>query len=81
MNYLKNHFQSRDIVECGYLKVLVLLWLKLLKIFANGEDKRVIGFDTFLEFSSQLKKYEKKSAAKYIKEAQFKGIDYKKLEN
>ena len=70
-----------DIVECGVFKgVGLIYWLKLLKIFANGEDKRVIGFDTFSKFTSQLKKYEKKSNAKYIKEAQFKGVDYKKLE-
>ena len=69
-----------DIVECGVFKgVGLMYWLKLLKIFAYGEDKRVIGFDTFSKFSSHLKKYEKDSAKKYIKEANFKGIDYKTL--
>lgn len=69
-----------DIIECGVFKgVGLMYWLKLLKIFAYGEDKKVIGFDTFSKFSSQLKAYEKNSAKKYIKESNFKGIDYKKL--
>jgi hypothetical protein len=69
-----------DIIECGVFKgVGLMYWLKLLKIFANGEDKRVIGFDTFSKFSSQLKNYEKNSAKKYIKESKFKGVDHKKL--
>ena len=69
-----------DIIECGVFKgVGLMYWLKLLKIFANGEDKRVIGFDTFSKFSSQLKAYEKSSAKKYIKESEFKGVDHKKL--
>ena len=69
-----------DIIECGVFKgVGLMYWLKLLKIYAPGEKKRVIGFDTFSKFSSQLKNFEKNSAKKYIKEANFKGIDYKKL--
>ncbi len=69
-----------DIIECGVFKgVGLMYWLKLLKIFAYGEDKRVIGFDTFSKFSSQLQSYEKNSAKRYIKESNFKGIDHKKL--
>ncbi len=69
-----------DIIECGVFKgVGLMYWLKLLKIYAPGEKKKVIGFDTFSKFSSQLKNFEKNSAKKYIKEANFKGIDYKKL--
>lgn len=69
-----------DIIECGVFKgVGLMYWLKLLKIYAPGEKKRVIGFDTFSKFSSQLKNFEKNSAKKYIKEANFKGIDHKKL--
>ena len=69
-----------DIIECGVFKgVGLMYWLKRLKIYDPGEKKRVIGFDTFSKFSSQLKNFEKNSAKKYIKEANFKGIDHKKL--
>ena len=52
MSFLKKSLKvPGDIVECGVFKgVGLMYWLKLLKIFVYGEDKRVIGFDTFQNF-------------------------------
>jgi|TARA_B100001093_G_scaffold48878_1_gene41512 hypothetical protein len=65
-----------DIVECGVFKgVSFMFWLKCLKIFSSNSSKKVIGFDTFSEFSKNLEEKEKISAKKYIKESDFKGIN------
>lgn len=65
-----------DIVECGVFKgVGFMYWLKLLKIYATGTTKRVIGFDTFSSFSDSLLDYEKKSAGSFTNEADFQGVN------
>jgi len=65
-----------DIVECGVFKgVSFMFWLKCLKIFSSNSSKKVIGFDTFSEFSKNLEEEEKISAKKYVKESDFKGIN------
>ena len=69
-----------DIVECGVFKgVGLMYWLKLLRIFAHGSQKKVIGFDTFSSFSKDLLPYEKHSAELYMKDSSFKGIDPKEI--
>ena len=65
-----------DIVECGVFKgVSFMFWLKCLKIFSSNSPKKVIGFDTFSEFSQNLQEKEKKSAQAYVKESDFNGIN------
>ena len=65
-----------DIVECGVFKgVSFMFWLKCLKIFSSNSSKKVIGFDTFSEFSQNLQEKEKISAKKYVAESDFKGIN------
>ena len=71
-----------DIVECGVFKGVGLFqWLKLLEIYSSNSNKRVIGFDMFTNFPKNIEDYEKKSAENYIKDANFKGISIKSLEN
>ena len=61
-----------DIVECGVFKGTGhIFWLKLLKIFDEHSIKSVIGFDTFENFSDSILEYEKKSAKKFTKEANY----------
>lgn len=65
-----------DIVECGVFKgVGFMYWLKLLKIYASGSTKKVIGFDTFSSFADSLLDYEKKSAGSFTNEAEFEGVN------
>jgi len=65
-----------DIVECGVFKGAGwMYWLKLLELYAKGEQKRVIGFDTFSAFSENLLDYEKKSAKSFTDEAKFTGVN------
>jgi len=65
-----------DIVECGVFKgVSFMFWLKCLKIFSENSPKKVIGFDMFSGFPKNLEEKEKKSAQKYVKESDFKGIN------
>ena len=65
-----------DIVECGVFKgVGFMYWLKLIKLFAPEEQRRVIGFDTFASFSDSLLDYEKKSADLFVNEALFNGAN------
>lgn len=65
-----------DIVECGVFKGAGLLyWLKLLKIFSPGSQKRAIGFDTFGKFAGSLLPYEQASADAFVEEANVEEID------
>ena len=65
-----------DIVECGVFKGAgFMYWLKLLKLFANEEQRMVIGFDTFKSFADSLLEYEKESAKSFVSEAFFEGIE------
>lgn len=65
-----------DIIECGVFKGAGLMyWTKLLDIFSSSSLKRVVGFDMFKEFSSNLEAYEQKTAQDYVKETQFEGVD------
>ncbi len=62
-----------DIIECGVFKGTGhIFWLKLLKIFDEHSIKKVVGFDTFQNFSKSILDYEKKSARKFTKEANYK---------
>ena len=62
-----------DIVECGVFKGTGhIFWLKLLKIFDEHSIKKVIGFDTFENFSKSILDFEKKNAKKFTTEAKFK---------
>lgn len=64
-----------DIVECGVFKGAGwMYWLKLLELYSKGEQKRVIGFDTFGAFSDNLLDYEKESAKLFTDEAEFNGV-------
>lgn len=63
-----------DIVECGVFKGAGLMyWLKLLNLYARGEQKRVVGFDTFGAFAESLLDYERESAKAFTTEAGFEG--------
>ena len=65
-----------DIVECGVFKGAgFMYWLKLLKLFCNEEERKVIGFDTFNSFANSLLDYEKESAKSFVSEALFEGVD------
>jgi hypothetical protein len=64
-----------DIVECGVFKGAGwMYWLKLLKLYAHGEQKRVIGFDTFGAFADSLLDYERESAKAFTTESEFDGV-------
>lgn len=63
-----------DIVECGVLKgASLLLFLKLLHIYAHGSNKRVIGFDLFDSFPVS-DQYEAERVQQFVQEAQFDGV-------
>ena len=65
-----------DIVECGVFKGAGwMYWLKLLELYARGEQKRVIGFDTFGSFADSLLDYERQSAKAFTDEAAFEGVN------
>lgn len=65
-----------DIVECGVFKGAGwMYWLKLLDLYARGEQKRVVGFDTFGSFADSLLDYERESAKSFVAEASFAGVD------
>jgi hypothetical protein len=65
-----------DIVECGVFKGTGwMYWLKLLDLYARGEQKRVVGFDTFSSFADSLLDYERESAKAFTDEADFKGVN------
>tara|TARA_B100000945_G_C20376623_1_gene594936 strand:+ start:105 stop:752 length:648 start_codon:yes stop_codon:yes gene_type:complete len=69
-----------DIVECGVFKGAgFMYWLKLLDLYAKGEYRKVIGFDTFSEFSNSLLDYEKVNAKRQCDASQFEGIDPKEI--
>lgn len=71
-----------DIVECGVFKGAGwMYWLKLLRLFAEGEQKRVVGFDTFGSFADSLLDYEKESAKNFVDEAAFEGVDPTELQS
>jgi hypothetical protein len=64
-----------DIVECGVFKGAGwMYWLKLLNLYAFGEQKRVLGFDTFGAFADTLLDYERESAEAFTTQAEFKGV-------
>ncbi|WP_440677351.1 TylF/MycF/NovP-related O-methyltransferase [Candidatus Pelagibacter sp. HIMB1587] len=61
-----------DIIECGVFKGTGhIFWLKLLKIFDEHSIKKVIGFDSFENFSDSILEYEKKEQKKFVKEANY----------
>jgi len=65
-----------DIVECGVFKGAGwMYWLKLLDLYARGEQKRVVGFDTFGSFADSLLDYERESAKSFVAEAAFEGVN------
>ena len=65
-----------DIIECGVFKGSGwMYWLKLLELYAKGEQKRVIGFDTFSSFAKNLLDYEEESAKQFTSEADFDGVN------
>ena len=71
-----------DIIECGVFKGSGwMYWLKLLELYAKGEQKKVVGFDTFTSFADSLLDYEKKSADNYTNEANFEGINPDEIRN
>ena len=71
-----------DICECGVFKGAgFMYWLKLLDLYARGEQRKVIGFDTFNEFSNSLLDYEKQSAKDFTDESQFEGVDPEEILN
>lgn len=70
--YKKTLSVPGDIIECGVFKGTGhIFWLKLLKIFDEHSIKRVVGFDTFENFADSILDYEKKSARKFTKEANY----------
>ena len=69
-----------DIVECGVFKGAGwMYWLKLLELYSRGEQKKVIGFDTFESFAESLLDYEIKSASTFTAEAKFNGVKPEEL--
>ena len=71
-----------DIVECGVFKGTgQIYWLKLLRIYDEYSMKKVVGFDTFQSFPKSILKYEKKQAKKFLKEASYKGVSLKDINN
>ena len=70
--YKKTLSVPGDIIECGVFKGTGhIFWLKLLKIYDEHSIKRVVGFDTFENFADSILDYEKKSARKFTKEANY----------
>ena len=69
-----------DIVECGVFKGTGhIYWLKLLKIFDEHSIKKVIGFDSFENFTDTILEYEKKEQKKFVKEANYNNISIKEI--
>ena len=69
-----------DIVECGVFKGTGhIYWLKLLRIFDEHSIKKVIGFDSFENFTDSILEYEKKEQKKFVKEANYKNISIKEI--
>lgn len=66
-----------DIVECGVFKGAgFMYWLKLLELYAKGEQKKVLGFDTFSSFAMDtLLDYEKITVKAFVDEADFNGVN------
>lgn len=65
-----------DIIECGVFKGAGwMYWLKILDLYSRGEQKKVLGFDTFSSFADSLLDYEKESAKAFTDEAEFEGVD------
>jgi hypothetical protein len=63
-----------DIVECGVFKgSSLMLFLKILHIFASGSAKRVIGFDMFDYFPVDNEK-DIAAVEAYISKSNFKGV-------
>ena len=69
-----------DIVECGVFKGAGwMYWLKLCRLFVDGQNRRVIGFDTFSSFADSLLDYERDTAEKFVEDAAFSGISADQL--
>ena len=69
-----------DIVECGVFKGTGhIYWLKLLRIFDEHSIKKVIGFDSFENFTDSILEYEKKEQKKFVKEADYNNISIKEI--
>ena len=69
-----------DIVECGVFKGTGhIYWLKLLRIFDEHSIKKVIGFDSFENFTDSILEYEKKEQKKFVKEAEYNNISIKEI--
>lgn len=63
-----------DIVECGVFKGAGLFyWIKLLIMHNLHYSKKVVGFDTFSNFSSTHEEFEKKNIDNYVKSSSFNG--------
>ncbi|MEM6962959.1 MAG: TylF/MycF/NovP-related O-methyltransferase, partial [Myxococcota bacterium] len=61
-----------DIVECGVFKGSgLLLWTKLLAIFAPGSNKKVIGFDLFQGFADHAEEGEQSAVRELLDEANY----------
>ena len=70
-----------NIAEFGVFKGAgYFYWMKLLSIFYPSPQKNIYGFDTFDQFSNNLKEYEKISAKAFVEEANFKGVNLQDLE-
>jgi len=65
-----------DIIEFGVFKgVGLMYWLKMLSIYQQAAQRKVVGFDTFGAFADSLLDYERESAGDFVSEAQFTGTN------
>lgn len=56
-----------------------MCWLKLCRLFADGQNCRVIGFDTFSSFADSLLDYVRNTAEKFVEDTAFSGISADQL--
>lgn len=69
-----------DIVECGVFKGSgLMMWLKMLAIFAPGSMKRVVGFDMFTSFPAP-EGYDAAQVEAFVNESQFDGVTTEEIE-
>jgi len=65
-----------DIFECGVFKGAGLMyWLKLLAIYEPKSSKKVVGFDTFQFFKTELTPQEKRAVDEYLRESNAEAIE------
>lgn len=64
-----------DIVECGVLNGGGLFyWARMLQVFNNLAQRKVIGFDTFAGYPDSMKgRHDKKASDAFLKESKYKG--------